>query len=262
MPDITIQSDATPRRWGFTMEGRNYYGVFDDPFRIRKYHINTIELLTVYMALLCVEKENITIQILCDNTTAIQIIQKGGSIIYHLNSIAELIWKRAILKRWTIRVAHIKGSYNVLADMLSRDTPLSTEWSLHRRDFQKILDLNQDLEVDLFATSLNAQLQEFVSPCPDQGAVTVDALTIDWGQWDHLYLFPPVPLIPKVLAKLEQTAFKSAILITPDTPGRPWFMALQLQRIPSTPMTVILQQIVINRLVRQPQPSKIRVWQL
>ena len=114
---------------------------------------------------------------------------------YHLYTLAELIWKRVARINWTLKVSHIAVTFNVLADQLSRNTPLSTEWTLAPRDFQKILRLNPRLQVDLFATKLNKKLPVFVSPCPDPTAVAVNALTIAWDRWEHLYMFPPTPLL-------------------------------------------------------------------
>ena len=181
---------------------------------------------------------------------------------YHLYSLAELIWKRAAAFNWKLNISHIQGTFNVLADQLSRNTPLSTEWALSKRDFQKILSLNNHLQVDLFATHLNNKLPVFVSPCPDTLSVEVNALAVPWDRWDHLYIFPPTPLISKVLSLLTQSSFKTAVLITPETPTRPWYMTLHLQEIPSTIIEVKLQQVVVDRLVVQENATKLRVWQL
>ena len=188
--------------------------------------------------------------------------KKGGSLNFQLATLAELIWRRAALLNWTLQVAHIGGAFNVLADQLSRNEALSTEWSLSHRDFHHILKLNPRVQVDLFATSLNNKLKTFVSPCPDQLATAVDALTIDWERWEHLYLYPPSPLISRVLGKINRTSFKSAVLVTPETPTRPWYMALSLQQIPSTLMEVQLQQVVVDRVITQQQTTKLRAWQL
>ena len=146
--------------------------------------------------------------------------------------------------------------------MLSRDEPLSTEWSLSTQDFQKIQQLEPRLEVDLFATSFNNKLLTFISPCPDSLAAGVDALAIPWEKWSFLYLFPPTPLISKVLAKITNTQFAKAILITPDTPTRHWFMSLQLRRIPSVPLKAQLFQVVVDTVETLPYISNLRVWML
>ena len=258
-PDLTIQTDASLHGWGFIINQIPFNGRFTHSM---KYSINIKELIVIWLALLKISERNITIQVLCDNSSAIQVLQRGGSMSYHLYSLAELIWKRVTRFNWTLKVSHIKGTFNVIADQLSRNNQISTEWSLSDKDFQKVLEMNPLLEVDLFATKLNKKLPIYVSPCPDPEATALNSLTIPWDKWNHLYLYPPTPLISKVLCLLSQFSYMSAVLITPDTPTRPWFMALQLQKVPSTVLEVKLQQIVVNKLMIQPHTTKLRAWKL
>ena len=258
-PDISIQTDACLEGWGFQINKICFSGDFD---KSMKYSINVLETLTIWYALLMVEEKGAVIQILCDNSSAIAAIRRNASLTFHLSAISELIWKRAAQFQWTLSISHIQGSFNVIADQLSRKIELPSEWSLAPKDFQKILNQNRALEVDLFATRLNNRLQTYVSPCPDEAAVAVDALSIPWNRWEHIYLFPPTNLISRVLPKLMDTNPKSAILVTPDTPSRPWFMSLKLKKVPSAPMEVYLQQRVVNQLVTQSQASRLRVWRL
>ncbi|CAL4205605.1 unnamed protein product, partial [Meganyctiphanes norvegica] len=186
-PDIIVQTDASLTGWGFLIDRIPFSGVFDPSMA---YSINILELLTVWYSLLMIAEEGAVIHILSDSLVAVSIVRRGTSPVHHLSALADLIWRRAALFRWTLSISHIEGNFNVIADQLSRKEALSTEWSLQHKDFQKILDLNPNLEVDLFATSLNYQLENYVSPCPDADAIAVDALTTQWDQWDHLYLYP------------------------------------------------------------------------
>ena len=258
-PNIIIQTDATLEGWGFQTDRNRYWGTFD---KTMSYSINVLELLTVWYSLLMVEERGVVIQIRCDNSSAIASVRRSASLVHHLSALAELIWRRAVEYQWILYISHIKGTFNVIADQLSRRTEISTEWSLPPETFQKIRLWNPKLQVDLFATHLNNQLPTFISPCPDERAVAIDALSTPWDKWKHLYIFPPTNLISKVLAKMTQSALESAILVTPETPTRPWYMALQLREIPSRLIEVHLQQIVVDRLVVKPQATKLRVWKL
>ena len=173
-----------------------------------------------------------------------------------------MVWRRATAMRWSLQIAHIKGSFNVIADQLSRDTILWTEWPFQKEDFLRILAQKRNIQVDLFATSLNNKLKTFVYPWPDQQAAGVDAMIIPWDKWEHLYLFPPTVMISKALAKLSETKFLTAILITPNHPTRPWFMALSQRHIQSSTMTVKLQQKVGNRMVIAQQHTTLVTWRL
>ena len=47
-----------------------------------------------------------------------------------------------------------------------------------------------NMQIDLFATAENHQLPLYVAPNIDQKAVGVDAMSLDWNQWEVIYLFP------------------------------------------------------------------------
>jgi hypothetical protein len=65
-------------------------------------------------------------------------------------------------------VRHIPGTFNVLADCLSRfHNPVNTEWELRQVVFDSVVLRWDRPQVDLFATSLNHKLETFVSPVPD-----------------------------------------------------------------------------------------------
>ncbi len=64
-PTIIIQTDASLKGWGFQIDQPPFRGEFDQS--MSKYSINTLELLTIWFALLKVTKVNQVIQILCDN---------------------------------------------------------------------------------------------------------------------------------------------------------------------------------------------------
>ena len=59
--------------------------------------------------------------------------------------------------------AHILGTENVQADFVSRGSLLPYKWMLHEEVFQKIcIRTPVCLEIYLFASAVNAQLQKFV----------------------------------------------------------------------------------------------------
>lgn len=150
-------------------------------------------------------------------------------------------------------VSHKVGTFNVLAEQLFRNTPLSTKWSLTAQDFQKMLKLNPHLKVDLFATNINKKLSVFVLLCPDRTAVAVNVPMVSWERWDHPYIYPPTPLILKVTCKIAPTTYVSAVHLTPKMPMRPWYMALQLQEVPSALLLALLEfqlhQVVVKKIV-------------
>ena len=88
------------------------------------------------------------------------------------------------------RSASHQGTLNVLADALSRQVPISTEWALDTRSFEwACARLSIRPQVDLCATVLNCKLPTFVAPCQMSRATAVDCLQVDWNQWEAIYLF-------------------------------------------------------------------------
>ena len=77
-------------------------------------------------------------------------------------------------------------------------------------------------EIDMFATLSNSHLPRFVSPIPEPRALAVDALSQDW-QGRSMYMFPPFPLLNKVVQKLWSTQVAEVILVAPWWPSQSWF---------------------------------------
>ena len=101
-----------------------------------------------------------------------------------------------------IRIHHIPGKFNILADRLSRlDRPLKTEWALDQSVANSIFQMLNFPNVDLFTTSFSHKLPLYVSPFPINHALAIEALSVDWNCL-HAYAFPPTILIPSVLAEI------------------------------------------------------------
>ena len=54
---------------------------------------------------------------------------------------------------------------------------LLSEWSLPHHTFQRVLQMNQNLEIDLFTTHLDTRLPIFIASYLDQEAAAIDTLT-------------------------------------------------------------------------------------
>ena len=93
-----------------------------------------------------------------------------------------------------VTTAYIPGVHNVVADRRSRCFQVEHEWKLNKPAFQHILYKYPDLNVDLFASRLNYQLDTYASWEPDPLSTYIDAFTIDWDKL-NFYAFPPFSLI-------------------------------------------------------------------
>lgn len=74
--------------------------------------------------------------------------------------------------------------------------------------------------LDAFASQDTARLPRYMSWFPDQNAVAQDALLHPWDEMT--YLFPPVPMLSKVLKLVREQSIE-AVLICPQWPSALWW---------------------------------------
>ena len=226
-----------------------------------------LEMMAIGLAL----KQAITfihhscIMISTDNTTVVSYINKQGGT--HSPNLCVEVWR---ILNWclehdiVIRVRHIPGKFNILADRLSRlDKPIKTEWTLDQTVANSVFQLLNFPNVDLFAKRFNHKLPLYVSPVQDNKALVIDALSMDWNHL-HAYVFPPFILIPAVLEKIQQHQCR-IVLTAPFWPQQQWFSELLL--LESAPICLPLIPRLLTqskgRLVNQNLPLlDLHAWEL
>ena len=232
-PDLDFWSDASDVGWGAHLDRQIASGLWDS--HQAALSINARELLAIKLGLLQFQSSlrGRTVAVLCDNTTAVAYLWKeGGTRSPLLNALAQAIlrWSESL----SIRLApqFLPGSNNVLADTLSRPHQLPhSEWSLNMTVYRSLCRLWL-VQIDLFATSANRRCSIYFSPFRDPLSAGTDAFL---QSWDGLqaYAFPPVAIIPRVLAKLRASRGTELTLVAPHWPQRPWFSdLLQLSLAP------------------------------
>lgn len=223
VPTQTLYTDASLLGWGAYLEGKSVSGVWS--LAQQQEHINILEMRAVLLALqffktLLVSQ---TLVLATDNTTVVAYLKnQGGTHCFSLFALCKEILLLCHQYRILLVVRHIPGTFNVLADSLSRSlTPVNTEWELLQAVFNSITLLWDRPHLDLFATSLNHKLETFVSPVPDPLAYAVDAMSLSW-EGMFAYAFPPFRLLLRVLLKISQEKCR-IILIAPAWPKQAWF---------------------------------------
>ena len=68
--------------------------------------------------------------------------------------------------------------------------------------------------LDMFATVHNTHLPQFMSPVLEPQPLLIDAVSQDW-QGRSMYMFPPFPLLNKVIQKIRTTQEGEVILTAP-----------------------------------------------
>ena len=174
-----------------------------------------------------------------DHTTVVSYInQQGGT---HSPNLCVHVWKILL---WclnhhiVVRIRHIPGKFNVLADRLSRtDKVVKTEWALDHSIANSIFQMFIYPNLDLFATRFNHKLPLFVSPVLDNQVFAIDAFSMNWN-YLHAYAFSPTMLIPSVLNKIRQSQCR-IVLIDPLWPQQARFLEV-LQLLVSAPVRLPL----------------------
>ena len=171
-------TDASVSGWGAHLEPEGLLcdGVWTpDESQL---HINILEMKAILLALKQCQDilANSSIMVATDNSSVVAYIRKEGGT--HSPSLCMEVWETLLWcfeKGISIRVRHIPGKTNILADCLSRmSKPISTEWSLNQEICNAIFSMTGYPNIDLFATRLNNQLPLYVSPIPDSQALSVD----------------------------------------------------------------------------------------
>ena len=222
-PQAKIFTDASLSGWGAEFQGTSTGGHWSAAES--KHHINYLEMLAIFLGLrtFACSKGNIHIRIMCDNTSAVNILNHmGTSHSDPCNELAKVIWEWCIKCNIWISIAHIPGKKNIVADLESRRRQRESEWMLNKTSLceaQKILKVTP--VIDLFASRINKQLPRYVSYRLDPDAEAIDAFSLNWANL-NFYAFPPFSVIPTVLAKIQKEKAEG-IVVLPDWPTQSWY---------------------------------------
>lgn len=224
--DMEIYTDASRTGWGAFCNGKRANGGWKTDEL--SFHINHLELLSVFLSLKCFANTHFNCSILLrvDNTTALCYINRMGGIRFpHLNNLAKAIWQWCEKRKISLFASYINTHENVEADQESRKVNVDTEWKLSDWAFQKIVKTLGKPTIDLFASRTNAKCSRYISWKSDPDATAIDAFTISWHS-SFFYAFPPFALILKCLRKIIDDK-ATGIFIFPYWPGQAWFPLLK-----------------------------------
>lgn len=252
-----LPTDASPSGWRAHVKRKFFQGSW------KKDHIQSSNYRQYWKGpgQPCQQLKGHHVQILSDNMTTIAYINRQGgtrsdslmSLTYALFSLAESFFL-------SLSALHIKGTDNTAADYLSRHVLRSTDWALNHQVFKDITRLWGTPEIDLFATRSNRQVREFCSLDPQGGPMAIDALSIKWD-WNLAYAFPPIPMIPKVLAKIREDQAR-VILVAPFWPKRAWFSLLRSMSITDPWVLPDQEDLLVQGAVSHPQDKGLHLTAL
>ena len=254
-----VTTDASLSGWGATHEGKTARGVWSGSLK-GVAHINYLELLAVFLALKEFEQFLVGHHVLVrtDNTTTMSYINRQGGIkSLRLCSLAHrlLVWCDS--RFLSLTACHVPGLQNSAADLLSRGPLRYSEWSLHPWVVGQIWRVFGVPVADLFATEENTKSPLFFS-LTGRPTLGLDALAHKWPR-GLLYAFPPLELIPQVLARVRVLGAE-LLLVAPAWGSWRQDIASLLYRDPwQLPLRVdLLTQA--NGEIFHPRPQDLDLW--
>lgn len=256
-----VTTDASLGGWGAVFQGRSVNGRWTP--RLRKLHINMLELMAVFLALkhFLPFLEGFHVLVRTDNTTVVAYVNRqGGTRSLQLHNLARklLVWGAAHFS--SLRATHVPGVLNVGADLLSRGNPLYGEWVLHTQVVDQIWGMYGKAAVDLFASRANAKCPLYFSLRDENAPLGVDALAHPWPNV-LLYAFPPLSLISPTLDRIRENGL-SLLLIAPRWPGRLWLAEI-VQLLQGEPWPLPLRRDLLSQAGGQifhPHPERVDLW--
>ena len=224
-PDIVVYSDASLKGWGGVRDKLSTGGNWSE--NEAKIHINILELMAAQyvLASLCKNDRNIHVRMMIDNKTAVAYVNGMGGRKNTCNKITRLIWDWCRERNIWISAAYITSQENFEADRMSRISHNNAEWALNNNMFDKIVEKIGRPSIDMFASRLNYKCERYVAWQPDPFAEAVDAFSLDWGNEQLIYIFPPFCIINRVLQKIDLDR-ANAIVIVPYWTTQPWWSKL------------------------------------
>lgn len=145
---------------------------------------------------------------------------------------------------------HIPGVSNLAEEQLHKFQG-ELEWSLNSDMFSKICQLWVEPSIDIFATRLNAKVLQFCCWNPDLDAKFIDCYTINWSDFNSVYIFCPFSLLGRSVQKIRMDRARG-IVIAPIWPNRQWFTAL-MKTLVDIPAVLLLK---VNLILQLPHSNR------
>ncbi|XP_074466705.1 uncharacterized protein LOC141752572 [Sebastes fasciatus] len=256
-----VSTDASMTGWGAVWEGRMARGVWKPPWDTE--HINVLELRAVHLALRAflpfIRGRYVLVK--SDSSAAVyHVNHQGGTKSLRCLKVAQRLLPWAFPRLASLKAVYVPGVLNRAADLLSRSGPLPGEWRLHPEVVASLSTQFGMAQVDLFASKETAHCQLWFSLRPPGGPLGLDALSHEWPK-GLLYAFPPLPLIPHVLDRINRGHYK-VLLVAPRWPGKHWFPAL-LRLVHGRPWPLPLRADLLSQAGRKiwyPKPAVMQLW--
>lgn len=217
-------TDASGKGWGAVCEKEVAQGKWNR--QERKLTSNQRETLAILKGLTAFagQLRGQIVQIHSDNMTAVSNVgRQGGTHSTVILKMTKQIWAYALKNQMWLKIQHIRGLDNGLADQASRMELQRDEYYISDQAMQRISNQLGTPTIDLFASEKNRRCRSYMSR-------EEDAFSIRWRELDLPLIHPPIKLIPKILRKLTDDQVGKAILVMPNWQNLPYFPLIEAMR--------------------------------
>jgi len=223
--DETLHCDASHLAWGGVLNGTvPAHGIWTG--RACGRHINFLELLAVHHTLQAFldRLRGRSVLLWEDNTTVVHVLTNDTSRSPALMHLLRKVWFLLDTAGIQLTVRYIRSADNVLADALSRGSPLD-ELSLRPATWRELQDRWGPHTIDRYASKSNALTAHFNSLLLCDTCEGAGALSQSWAG-ENNYVFPPASELPRIAQLLFEQPSLRATLVTPFWPTQAWFQQL------------------------------------
>ncbi len=254
--DIQVWSDASQTGWGGWTGHHLASGTW--PPEVSAQPSNYRELLAIHKVLQSLDPilQGHTVQVLCDNVTAVAYLNHLGGTNPLMNRLTQTNFVFCQKCDITLQAQYFAGKNNVMADYLSR-VLTKFEFSLHPDLFQLLDNMWGAHTVDQFASQEQHLCLHYNSLFLDPQTEGMDALAQDWSG-ENNFINAPFSLLDKILSKIQRNKCMATV-IAPVWKGRVWMQKLWRMLVapplwlPNHPGTF---------LSRKPEPCQNRAWEI
>ena len=267
---IRMATDAMQTAIGSVFQGREMYEELDGSTAKRRIaHKEWLAFERTIRPVLSTVKDTV-ISWHVDNMNVRQAWLNSGSVrdSWLCKKVVEL---QLILHEQNTKVipVYIRSAQHLHADLVSRKKILP-DWHLSRNIAQKLFLMLGQPQVDLMATSVSYQVNNFYSALEEGEAMGIDAFTKDWSVFSLAYVFPPPPMVELILNRIFQCSGDSRfIVITPWKPKAQWFSKAVMLAVQDPVRLPVSEQTVVDMaesgcIPTNPAGGKIRfvAWML
>lgn len=227
----TLRTDAAPSHgWGAVLNIGTREWRYGEAWPASQHmkHSTELEMRAVLCAITHFQPllQDVKLLIESDCSTVVHDLNRKRAGSRALQTLALQVLQLVDKLNIELTCSHLAGALNLISDKLSR-TEIHSGLVLRAEVFAVIQEQLGPCTIDAFATHSNAKLPRYFTRLPDPNAEAQDFFSQHLSQQELYYIFPPIALLLRTLAKLRKEHAR-AVVVAPCFPEQVWAPLLRL----------------------------------